>query len=90
MDYHVFLTPKGDCKGLYVANETAGGFEVHELGGGSSSIAFDYRIVAKRKGFENIRMADLTGKTQIGRRLISGAGVPTARAAAASLPNAPR
>jgi hypothetical protein len=26
--YHVFLTPKGDCKGLYVTNETADGFEV--------------------------------------------------------------
>jgi hypothetical protein len=83
MDYHVFLTPKGDCKGLYVANETAGGFEVHELGGGNSSIAFDYRIMAKRKGFENIRMADLTGKVQIGRRLKSADGVPPARAGAA-------
>jgi len=57
MQYHVFLTPKGDCKGLYVANETGASFEVHELGGGGSSIAFDYRIVAKRKGYENIRMA---------------------------------
>jgi hypothetical protein len=64
MDYHVFLTPKGDCKGLYVANETGGSFEVHELGGGNSSIAFDYRIMARRKGFEDIRMADLTGKVQ--------------------------
>jgi hypothetical protein len=60
LEYHVFLTPKGDCKGLYVANETASSFEVHELGGGSSSVSFDYRIVALRKNFENIRLADHT------------------------------
>lgn len=66
VEYHVFLTPKGDCKGLYVTNETASGFEVRELGGGASSIAFDYRIVARRKGYENVRMADLTGKIQRG------------------------
>jgi hypothetical protein len=58
--YHVFLTPKGDCRGLYVTNETAEGFEVHELGGGQSSVAFDYRIVALRRGYENVRMEDMT------------------------------
>jgi hypothetical protein len=60
VEYHVFLTPRGDSKGLYVTNETAGSFEVHEQGGGRSSIAFDYRIVAERKGFEKIRMEDRT------------------------------
>ena len=60
VDYHVFLTPKGDCNGLYVANETSAGFEVHELGGGKSSTAFDYRIMAKRKGYESVRLQDLT------------------------------
>ncbi len=60
VEYHVFLTPKGDCKGLYVSNESASSFEVHELGGGTSAVRFDYRIVALRKNFENIRMADHT------------------------------
>jgi hypothetical protein len=60
MEYHVFLTPKGDCEGLYVSNETETGFEVHELRGGHSSIAFDYRIMARRKGYESIRLADMT------------------------------
>jgi hypothetical protein len=60
MEYHVFLTPKGDCKGLYVTNETADSFEVRELGGGTAGIAFDYRIVARRKGYENVRLADKT------------------------------
>lgn len=66
VDYHVFLTPKGDCKGLYVANENADGFEVHELGGGRSGIAFDYRIMAKRKGYEQVRLEDVTGRVQKG------------------------
>ncbi len=59
-EYHVFLTPNGDCKGLYVSQKTANSFEVHELGGGSSSIAFDYRIMAKRSGYENVRLTDVT------------------------------
>jgi len=65
VEYHVFLTPKGDCEGLYVSNETPEGFEVHELRHGQSSIAFDYRIMAKRKGFENVRLADVTAKMRI-------------------------
>lgn len=59
-DYHVFLTPQGDCKGLYVKQKTATSFEVHEMGGGKSSVAFDYRIVARRRGYEGTRMADET------------------------------
>lgn len=58
--YHVYLTPNGDCKGLYVTAKTPTSFEVHELGQGTSNIAFDYRIVAMRKGYEQIRMADKT------------------------------
>ncbi len=60
VEYHVFLTPNGDCKGLYVTRKMASSFEVHELGGGASSVSFDYRIVALRKKFENIRMQDHT------------------------------
>jgi len=60
MEYHVFLTPKGDCEGLYVSNESASGFEVHELRNGHSSIGFDYRIMARRSGYEKVRLADKT------------------------------
>ncbi|HXM63904.1 MAG TPA: hypothetical protein VN950_23790 [Terriglobales bacterium] len=60
IDYHVFLTPNGDCKGLYVEQKSAASFVVRELGGGTSNIAFDYRIMAKRKGYEQIRLADQT------------------------------
>jgi len=58
-DYHVFLTPKGDCHGLYIATTTSRGFEVRELGGGNASITFDYRIVAHRRGFEKVRLQEV-------------------------------
>jgi hypothetical protein len=60
MSYHVFLTPEGNCRGLYVTRKTPRGFEVRELRGGKSNVRFDYRIVARRKGFEAIRLADMT------------------------------
>jgi hypothetical protein len=39
---------------------TATGFEVRESGGGTSSLSFDYRIVAKRRGYEAQRLTDVT------------------------------
>jgi|SRR5579862_6110766 len=42
--YQVFVTPKGDCRGLFVASKTPRGFYVRELMGGRSSVAFSYRI----------------------------------------------
>lgn len=64
MDYKVFPVPNGDCKGLYTTHKTASSFEVRELGGGTSSVAFDYRITALRKNHESVRFADLTADTQ--------------------------
>lgn len=58
-NYHVFLTANGDSNGLYVARKTAAGFEIREHGGGTSNVAFDYRIVARRRGYETIRMAEV-------------------------------
>jgi hypothetical protein len=60
VEYHVFLTPNGDCKGLYVSQKSATSFEVRELSRGTSNIAFDYRIMAKRAGYENNRLEDVT------------------------------
>ena len=54
--YHVFITPYGDSKQLYVTNRTANSFTVVESGGGSSSIEFSYKIVAKRLHYENKRL----------------------------------
>lgn len=72
LEYHVFVTPNGDCRGLYVSQKTPTSFEVHELGGGTSSVKFDYRIVALRKNFENIRLSDqsrVLGANKMGRAL---------------------
>jgi hypothetical protein len=48
-DYRVFFTPEGDCRGLYLRRKRAASFEVRELAGGKSSVAFSYRIVGRRK-----------------------------------------
>jgi hypothetical protein len=52
--YKVFLTPEGDCRGLYV-RKSAVSFEVRELMGGTSSVAFAYRIVGRRKDIKGHR-----------------------------------
>jgi hypothetical protein len=48
-DYRVFLTPEGDCRGLYVQRKGAASFKVCELAGGKSNVTFSYRIVGRRK-----------------------------------------
>jgi hypothetical protein len=60
IDYKVFPVPNGDCKGLYVTHKTANSFEVRELGGGTSSVSFDYRVTALRRKYEDVRFADST------------------------------
>jgi hypothetical protein len=58
-DYHVFLTAEGDSKGLYVASKGPTGFEVREQQGGTSSLTFSYRVVARPKGINGQRMERL-------------------------------
>lgn len=50
----VFVTVSGQCNGVYVT-KGATYFEVHELNNGTSNVAFDWRLVANRKGFQNQR-----------------------------------
>jgi hypothetical protein len=45
--YQVYLTAYGDNRGLFVSNQTANGFEVREVQGGTSSIGFGYRVLAR-------------------------------------------
>jgi len=54
-DYRVFPAPEGDCRGLYVRRKSAASFEVRELMGGKSNIAFSYRIVGRRKDIKERR-----------------------------------
>ncbi len=51
----IFIQIEGECNGVYVA-KGATAFDVIELNKGTSDISFSYRVVAKRKGFENRRL----------------------------------
>jgi hypothetical protein len=42
--------------------------------GGNSSVAFDYRIVARRKGYENVRLTDVTDSSYEKIRAAFGLG----------------
>jgi hypothetical protein len=53
----VFVQLEGDCNGVYVTNKSAAGFDVAELKGGVSNASFSYRVVCKRKYYEDERMA---------------------------------
>ena len=85
--YRVFLTPEGDCQGLYVRSKRGTSFEVRELQGGTSNVAFSYRIVARRKDIKahtrfakiDTRLPIPTGKARAAR------GQQAARALLATL-----
>ncbi len=58
--YHVFLTPVGDSPAvLFVTQKTPTAFTVRgvTLDGHPAQGSFDYRIVARRLGYENLRLA---------------------------------
>ena len=44
----VFVQLEGDSQGVYVTNKTSTGFDVVELGGGTSNIPFQWNIVCNR------------------------------------------
>ena len=85
-EYQVFLTPYGDCKGLYVTNRTANGFEVRELGGGTSSLNFGYRIMALRKNYEHVRFADHTHDLDGHKRMLQHARAAGHNSATSHMP----
>jgi hypothetical protein len=62
--YLVFITPQGETRGLYVTQKSASGFAVREAAGGRSSVAFDYRIVARSYGSTLQAVASQTGSLQ--------------------------
>lgn len=49
----VFVQLEGDCEGVYVTHKTQYGFDVVELNGGTSNVAFSYTIVANRADVTN-------------------------------------
>jgi predicted ester cyclase len=63
--YHIFLTPLGDCKGLFVSTSSANGFVVRELQAGTSTLAFSYRLVARRKDVMAPRLEQVTMRPEM-------------------------
>jgi len=63
--YHVFLTPRGDCNGLAVTAQTAAGFTVRELRGGTSTLSFSWRLAARRGDIAGNRFATFTPPTVV-------------------------
>jgi hypothetical protein len=57
--YLVFITPRGDNRGLYIESQTREGFTVRESQGGSSTLAFDYRIIARPYLENRSRLPDM-------------------------------
>jgi hypothetical protein len=55
--YYVFITPEGDSDGLYVTQKSLAGFTVRESRGGHSTLAFQYRILAKPVDEDGKRLA---------------------------------
>ena len=53
----VFVQLYDDCNGVYV-KRYSDGFEVIELRNGTSNARFSYRVVAKWKGYENLRFPE--------------------------------
>jgi hypothetical protein len=55
--YHVFLTPLGNCS-LYVADMSSSSFTVRAQEGADCGIEFDYRIIAPRLDYEDLRLKE--------------------------------
>jgi hypothetical protein len=67
--YHVFLTPNGESEGLYVESRRPDGFDVREQRRGTGTLAFSYRVVARRKDiagprFEKVESPDFSAFEQ--------------------------
>ncbi len=67
---HIFLTPYGDCNGLFVVERGATSFEVKEQRGGKSDVEFSYRLVAKPKNTEGERLAKFSLPADLPKPLI--------------------
>ena len=66
----VFVQLEGDCRGVFVANKSATGFDVVELQGGASSAPFSYRVVCKRKHYEDERLATAEQEAVYNKRMM--------------------
>ena len=56
-EYHVFLTPEGDTRGLYVESRSSRSFVVCEQQAGTGNTTFSYRVAAKNRHRQPERLA---------------------------------
>jgi hypothetical protein len=66
----VFVQLEDDCRGVYVTNKDEHGFEVVELQGGTSNSRFTYRVVCKRRYYEEERLASEEDDTRFNRHML--------------------
>ena len=66
----VFVQLEGDCKGVFVTNKSDMGFDVVELQGGTSSVPISYRVVCKRKYYEDERLATREQESSYNKRML--------------------
>jgi hypothetical protein len=57
-EYHVFLTPLGSACLLYVVDMSPASFTVRANEGDGCQITFDYRIIAPRLDYEDLRLKE--------------------------------
>jgi hypothetical protein len=69
--YMVFLTPEGDSHGLFVSAQTNRGFTVKENGGARSTLAFNYRILAKPYDTAAMRLPGIQARPGVARATVS-------------------
>ncbi len=72
----IFLQEEGESNGLIVIKDTDGkGFTVKEKNGGSSNIDFSYRVMAKRRFYQNQRFG-VDSNQPFGNNLINAKDAP--------------
>lgn len=54
--YLVYLTPTSETPGLFVVNRDQTGFDVREVGAGTGTASFCWRVIAKRRDIEAPRL----------------------------------
>jgi hypothetical protein len=67
---NVFIQMNDDCQGVYTKTDNSG-FNVYELNKGTSNAHFTYRIIAKTKGYEPLRLPNKPQDLQVEAKQIS-------------------
>jgi hypothetical protein len=73
--YHVFLTPIGDCS-VYLADKSDTAFTVRAHEGNACEISFEYRIIAPRLDYEDLRLKEAESPEAVAASLPAAPGGP--------------